>query len=335
MDHQTRLEAEQAEVLERISAERVLPLVSELIRFQSIAANEDPVQGYIAAALREAGCETDVFQIDFDSLRNHPAFGMEVERDNAIGVAGTFGDGDGPSLILNGHVDVVPPGDFERWTYSPWEATVVKDRVYGRGSCDMKGGLAAILTAVRAIAEQGIRLKGKVIIESVVGEEDGGVGTLATIERGYRADAALIAEPTGLRVGNASAGALTFRVRVYGLSAHGALRQEGVSAIEKFQLVYEALQSLEMKRNDRLRSPQFDGLSLPFAISVGKIFGGEWPSSVPEELIFEGRYGVAPGEDLEAAKREFAEAIAMSTEADVWLREHPPGVEWWGGQFKP
>ncbi|MFN2217070.1 MAG: M20/M25/M40 family metallo-hydrolase, partial [Anaerolineae bacterium] len=161
------------------------------------------------------------------------------------------------------------------------------------------------------------------------------VGTLAAVLRGYRADGAVVVEPTELMVAPAQAGALNFRVTVPGRSAHGSMREEGISAIEKFIPIYQALMALERERNQRMRDALYARYQLPHAICVGTVRAGDWASSVPESLTFEGRYGVAVDEDVAYARRCFEEAIAHAAQADPWLRDHPPQVEWWGGQFAP
>jgi acetylornithine deacetylase len=199
----------------------------------------------------------------------------------------------------------------------------------------MKGGLCCTLFAAKALLDAGVRLKGKLMIESVIGEEDGGVGTLAAVLRGYRADGAVVVEPTQLAVAPAQAGALNFRVTVPGRSAHGSIREEGVSAIEKFIPVYQALMALEQERNQQVQHPLFARYELPYALCVGTVQAGDWASTVAESLTFEGRYGVAVGEDVAAARRVLEETVARAAQADPWLREHPPLVAWWGGQFEP
>jgi acetylornithine deacetylase len=142
-------------------------------------------------------------------------------------------------------------------------------------------------------------------------------------------------EPTELMLAPAHAGALSFRIRVPGLSAHGCVREEGVSAVELFRPVHDALLALEAERNQRLRQPLFERFRLPYALSIGRVTAGDWPSSVPDVLICEGRYGVAPGEDAGAAQQEFEAAVASACDSHGYLRDHPPVVEWWGGQFMP
>jgi acetylornithine deacetylase len=322
-------------LLNAIDRDALLRDLSELIAIESLGGQETPAQEWMAKTLTDIGLEVDVWPIDFVTLAQHPAFSMEVPRRDGLGVVGTFGDGEGATFILNGHVDVVPTGDRTQWTVDPFAATIRNDAVYGRGSCDMKGGLAAAIAALRALVTSDVRLSGRVALHSVVAEEDGGAGTLATLLRGHRGDGALSMEPTQLMLAPAHAGALTFRIRVSGLSAHGCVREEGVSALELFRPIHDALLALERTRNVRLRQPLFDRYRLPYALSIGRVSAGDWPSSVPDLLVCEGRYGIAPGEHAEDAQREFERAVADAAAADAYLRDHPPGVEWWGGQFMP
>jgi acetylornithine deacetylase len=329
------LTAQEAEVLNRIDRDDLLADLSRLIGLQSLGGAEGPAQEWMAARLGALGLAVDVWDIDFDTLRQHPAFSMEVPRDRGLGVVGTLGDGGGPTLVLNGHVDVVPVGDITQWTVPPFVATIRDGCVVGRGACDMKGGLAAALAALRALTGSGVALDGRVALHSVIAEEDGGAGTLAAIVRGHGGDGALSMEPTELMLAPAHAGALSFRIRVGGLAAHGCVREEGVSAIETFRPVHDALLALEATRNRRLRQPLFDRYRLPYALSIGRVSAGDWPSSVPDLLICEGRYGIAPGEDAGAARSEFEDAVAAAAHGHPYLATHPPMVEWWGGQFMP
>ena len=322
-------------ILEAIDVDDLLSTLADLIAIRSLGGQENAAQEYVAGFMARLGMDVDVWALDFDALRRHPAYSMEIERPGALGVVGAMGENDGQRLILNGHVDVVPAGDEANWRYPPWQATVADGRVYGRGACDMKGGLACALYAARAIHDADVRLRGQLFVESVVGEEDGGVGTLAAVLRGYRADGAVVLEPTELVVAPAQAGALSFRVKVPGRSAHGCVREEGVSAVEKFLPIYQALMALERERNQVAVPPLYARYRLPYALCIGKVEAGDWPSSVADWLVFQGRYGVAPGEDLDAARNQFEGTIAQVAKADPWLRDHPPSVEWWGGQFAP
>lgn len=325
-------------VADAVDVEAMIDAVGKLVAVESWNGNETPAQGLMAAWMADAGMGVDVWEIDVDALARHPAYSAEIERDRPLGVVGTLhGSGAGPSLMLDGHVDVVPPGDPGLWSRPPFEAVVEDGRIYGRGALDMKGPLCAGLFALRAVAEAGVRLRGDVLLASVVGEEDGGMGTLATVERGYRPDAAVVMEPTGLAVAPALAGALNFRVRVPGRAAHGAVREEGVCAIENTIPIHGAILDLEARRNrsPALDDPLFASYDLPFAICMGTIRGGDWASSVADHVTLEGRFGVAPGEDLSEARRSLEDAVADAARAHPFLRDHPPRVEWWGGRFEP
>lgn len=315
----------------------LMAALRELVAVESWGGNETPAQELMERWISETGMSVDRWVIDQAEMEGHPGYFTEIPRETPLGVVGALhGDEGDPSLILNGHVDVVPPGDSSLWSHPPFEAVRQEGRVYGRGALDMKGPLLAALFALRAIQAEGVRLRGTVYLESVVGEEDGGMGTLAALFRGYSADAAIVMEPTELAVAPALGGALSFRVHVPGQAAHGCVRYEGVSAIDNFIPPYRAIQELEATRNQILANdPLFSDYPIPFPISVGTIQGGDWASSVPDRLTFEGRFGVAPGEDLDRARASLVEAVQEAARKDPWLRDHPPRVEWWGQQFEP
>jgi acetylornithine deacetylase len=142
-------------------------------------------------------------------------------------------------------------------------------------------------------------------------------------------------EPTRLAVAPAHAGALGFRLHVPGQATHGCVREEGVSALETFEPLHHALLALERERNTRLAHPLFAGYRLPYALSIGTVRAGDWPSSVPDLLVCEGRYGLAPGEPAADAVAEFEHAVSAAADAHPFLRAHRPAVEWWGGRFLP
>jgi len=329
------LEIEQR-VLDTIDEDGLIEFLCDLIAIPSVGGQETEAQRHVASKLESLGFEVDTWELDFGALRGHPSFSMSYEREEGLGVVGAMvGKGGGRSLIMNGHIDVVSPGDETNWNYPPWRGTIDDGRVYGRGAADMKGGLCCAIFAAKALRDAGVRLKGKLIIESVIGEEDGGVGALATLLRGYRADGAVIMEPTGLKLAPAHAGALCFRVTIQGKSAHACVREEGVSAIEKFIPIHEALRGLEAERNSNVGDPLYARYRLPYSINIGKVQGGNWPGTVAESLVLDGRLGVAVGEGVEEARRSLERAVAQAARDDPWLRDHPPEVEWWGYQFDP
>ena len=320
-------------VLEALDTEACVRLAQDLIRVPSVTGDERAVQDLVALMLDEAGLEVDRFEADVTQLKAHPRFpGMEVEREEAVLVAGVLGQKGERSLIVNGHVDVVPPGDRQAWHASPWSAHIHAGRLYGRGACDMKAGMAIGIAAATALKRSGLPLRGRLIVQSVVGEEDGGIGTFAMAQRGYRATAAYVLEPTRLRLIPAQAGALTFRLRIQGRAAHASVRYDGISAVEKYQLVEARLRQLERSLNQQPH-PLFRHYPIAYALSIGRLRAGSWSATVPDQLECEGRLGVPIGMASSEARRQFSAAIADAAQRDPWLAEHPPVVEWFGGQF--
>ena len=311
-------------------------LAQALVRAPSLPDHEHEVQDLVARRLRSQDLEVSVLPVRFDRLRDHPAFGDDgFSPDGRIDVIGRWrGSGRGRSLILNGHVDVVSPGDESRWADSPWSGTIRDGRLFGRGSCDMKSGLAAGIMALQVLQDLGWAPGGDVVVESVIGEESGGVGTLAAIVGGIRADGAIILEPTGLDLCPVQSGALTFRLTVPGRAAHGAMRQHGVSAIEKFSLLHAAILELEQARNAAHPHPLYDDPAFIAPVSIGTIRGGDWHSTVPESVVAEGRFGVFPGESVAEARAALEQAVARAAGGDPWLASHPPAIAWFEGQFE-
>ncbi len=329
----TKLTSLERKVLDSIDGKGLLDGIFQLVAIESVGGAETPAQQWVAELMEKIGLKVECWDLDFDALAEHPGHSTEVDRSHGVGVVGQIGKGsreDG--LIYNGHVDVVPAGHIERWSSPPFEPRVREGKIYGRGAVDMKAGLCSAIFAAKAIKDAGVILSTPLMIESVIGEEDGGIGTLAAIVRGYKARGALVMEPTGLAVVTTGAGCQNFRIRVAGKAAHGALRGEGVSAIQKSFLILSALDSFEKKRNEG-GHPSIPG-DLPFPICVGKITGGEWASSVSEGVLLEGRYGIRPGEELMKAREEFEDVLERAALDDGWLSIHKPEIEWWGGRFE-
>lgn len=316
----------------------LIAFLQTMVQTSSLPNHEHEVQNLVAQKLRSLGLEVEIVPSNFDDLRSHPAFGDDgfspSERINVIGRWAGTQTGDGQSLILNGHVDVVPTGDPSLWADSPWSGAIHEGLMYGRGSCDMKAGLCAGIFAVDILQRLGFRPAHDVLIESVIGEESGGIGTLTTIVKGYTADAVVLLEPTRLEISPVQSGALTFRLTVPGRSIHAAMKPYGVSAIEKFALLLNAINRLDAERHLNFKHPLYEDPNNIAPINIGTVRGGEWHSTVPEEVVAEGRMGVLPGESNESARQALEEAIQLTAAADPWLRENPPRVEWFEGQFE-
>ena len=219
-----------------------------------------------------------------------------------------------------------------QWQGDPFVARVEGDVMFGRGACDMKAGVVANLIAIEALVRSGVQLPGPIAVHAVGGEEDGGLGAFATLRRGHTARACVITEPTSETAIIATGGALTFTLTVEGAATHGSTRYEGVSALDVFLPVYQALQDLERERNADV-SPLMAEYPIAYPLMVGRVDAGDWSSTVPDRLTAEGRYGVQLGEDV---------AVAGPPSRSGSPRRAPPtrgcattrcGVAWSGGQF--
>ena len=326
-----------------IDRARLVDDLETLVRIESITGSEEVIADWAADALLELGLRVEVVRSDLERLRQDPAWpGEEMPRSTLPIVVGRAGTADGRAgnrvgrrLILSGHLDVVPPGDPATWSVDPWAAEIRDGRLYGRGACDMKGGVAAILAAVRLLRADGslYRLAGELMVVLVPSEEDGGQGTLGAIRSGATADMAIITEPSRLDVVVTHAGAITFRLTVPGRAAHASQRREGVSALDKLFDLTRALEADERRRNAAETDPLMTALGLPYPTIIGIVAGGEWASTVLDRVVAYGRYGVRLGQSPADAEAELRSAIAEACEADPFLRDHPATVEITGGRF--
>ena len=319
-----------------IDRDRLIDDLETLVRIESITGSEENIADWAAGALLELGLRVEVARSDLERLRDDPAWpGEEMERTTLPIVVGRAGSADGRRLILSGHLDVVPPGDPASWTVDPWGAEIREDRLYGRGACDMKGGVAAILAAVRSLGVDGSlhRLDGELMVVLVPSEEDGGQGTLGAIRSGATADMAIITEPSQLDVVVAHAGAITFRLTVPGRAAHASQRREGISALDKLFELTRALEGDERRRNEAETDPLMTALGLPYPTIIGIVEGGEWASTVLDKVVAYGRYGVKLGQSPAEAEADLRVAIAEACATDGFLRDHPATVEITGGRF--
>ncbi|MFF2286721.1 peptidase [Peribacillus butanolivorans] len=312
-------------------------LLQKLVQEPSKRGQEGSAQAIVVEKCRQLGLEIDLWEIGDEKLRNHPHFYCDRKdfKGNPNLVAIKRGIGNGKSLILNGHIDVVPEGDHAAWHDDPYSGMAKDGKVFGRGTTDMKGGNVSLLLALEAIIESGIQLKGDVIFQSVIEEESGGAGTLAAVLRGYRADGAIIPEPTNMKLFPLQQGSMWFRLIVKGKSAHGGTRYEGVSAIDKAISVMLEIKKLEQERNESLRHSLYKNVTIPIPINIGSIQSGNWPSSVPDTAVLEGRFGIAPTETMEAAQRSLMQCIEALNQTDAWFKEKPIELEWFGARWLP
>ncbi len=313
-------------------------LLQSFVRIPSVTGDEGEMAGAAATAMRGLGLAVETFEATPEQVAPYlEHVGEQARYEGRPNVVGKMaGRGGGRSFLLDAHTDTVEPGDPAAWTGGdPLSGAVEGDLLYGRGSCDMKGGLVTYLAALAALSDLGLELRGDVTVAATVGEEDGGLGALATILAGYRADAVLISEPTALALVPAHGGSVVLRLTVRGRSAHAAVRDRGVSAFEKFLPIFEELRTLERERNATLRHPLYEGMANKAPTNVGVVRSGNWASTVPESLVAEVRVGLIPGEELAPFRELVAERVLTSAARDPWLKENPPRMEWVGGQFAP
>ncbi len=293
--------------------------LTQMIRFPSTQGNEQEMVAYTKGLLDSFGIPSELREIS-DTIFDDPLYmhnEMECSykgRHNIVSVQG--GQGDGRSLILQSHMDVVPGDDWGG--YEPgWDGEFVT----GRGATDCKGPIVMALLALKALKDNGYVPAGKLELQLVIEEEPGGNGALSLIRQGAKADACIVCEATDLNVFPANRGAVWFRAKTTGISTHMGRRHDGVNAIEKmmeaikWMLVYEKELIAASKGN-----PLFDRYENPVQVCIGMINAGQWPSKVPDECVLEGGIGFLPNKNLDEVRAEF-EAAVLRTE-DEWLKTH-------------
>lgn len=301
--------------------------------------NENAAQLWMKKKLSEIGLEVDMWAEDPLGVRPN--------------VVGTLKGSGGRDLLLNGHCDVVPVYQPEKWDLDPFSGAIVDGKVYGRGSCDMKGGLIALVAAVDAIKNCGVKLKGNVFLTSTVGEESGEgatIGAAAVAKRGYRAPFGLVAEPTDLTLLTASTGIFMFEFIVRGKAVHGACRNQvifpqpygvpcgpevGVDALDKAIPFIEMFRRMETEWNQIRRHsvvgaggyPSFDtnGVGV-FCINPSFIEGGIYRSSINPYVKITYYIWYPPTRTMEEVIAEIRSNVAALAQTDAWLRENPPEI---------
>ena len=333
------------------SRERIAQTLQELIRFESIVMadpakagpGERECQKYLERRLAAAGFETDLWEPDADALlekyRGKPGAQLGRNFRGRPNLAGTLrGSGGGRSILLTGHIDVVPAGEPGHWRYEPFAGVREGESIHGRGAVDMKGGVASMLSAAEILRELNVPLCGDIIFATVVDEEIGGMGALAMADRGYRADAGILTEPTGNRISPLCHGILWGKIILDGIGGHAELKARHwdaggpVDAIHLMRFVLDGIDIL----NERWRTdPQKNHplMELSNQITVTQVRAGEHPSSTAgrAEIIIDVQY--LPSEKDKdgvggAVKREVEGYLSTLAQVDPWLAQRPPRVEW-------
>jgi acetylornithine deacetylase len=349
------LTAQERAVCEAISAggEQLVEFASALIAFDTTARNpgdpprrEAELQEYLATRLSASGAEIDLFEPDARELQGKPLVppGLDFDGRPQL-IARRRGTGGGRSLVLNGHIDVVSVEPLHAWTSDPFAPEVRGGKLYGRGACDMKGGIAAMAFAIETLSALGVDLAGDLIVATNTDEESSGAGGTALIEHGLRADAGIVTEPTGFDTWIACRGSEYGVITVPGRPGHAEVRQPdwrqggAVNAIEKAVVVLGAIAALRREWSSR---PGLDHayLSRPSLLAT-MARAGEWPVTYPASAELTIAVMFLPsqadaggwGADVRAEVEEWI--VRESAAADDWLAEHPPRVSWWPNSVMP
>ncbi len=307
-----------------------------MVRHASTRGNEHTMQDFMFRAMKERGYTMQRFTMDKEALARHPGAGAWDElHSNAPIVVGIHRPREekGRSLIMQGHVDVVPAGPDNMWTTPPFEPAIDGDWMQGRGAGDMKAGGASNLFALDALKSLGLQPAATVYLQSVVEEEATGNGALMTHLRGYKADAALVPEPSGETLTRANVGVVWFQLEVRGVPVHVQRMGTGANAIDAAYRVIAELRQMEAEWNAKKGDlDYFQHIEKPINLNIGKIEGGDWASSVPSWCKVDCRISILPGTTAEAAKKEIVDRVAAFTRQDAFLSNIPPTVTFNGFQ---
>jgi acetylornithine deacetylase len=308
-------------------------LLCRLVEVPTVLGDEEAGQVMMEETFEDCGLEPRSVRLDAEALRSAEGaspFTWDVEGKRNVVADWPAGGSDGRSLILNGHIDVVPPAAEELWTHPPFRAVREGDWIYGRGAGDMKAGLAAMAGAVRALVRAGYAPAADVQLQSVVEEECTGHGALQCLLDGARADACVIIEPHPDHLTVAQVGVLWFQVELSGVPAHAARASHlGFNAIDAAVEVLAALRRHEARLNED-PPPPYDAFEHPINLNPGVISGGDWPSTVAATCTLSCRIGLYPGQDPEEARAGVEDAVAEAIAASPRLAENPPRVRYDG-----
>ncbi|MET3289813.1 UNVERIFIED_CONTAM: acetylornithine deacetylase/succinyl-diaminopimelate desuccinylase family protein [Brevibacillus sp. OAP136] len=320
--------------------QHIVELLQEMIRYKSVnpqfidnpsESENDKLQDFLEDYLLSMGLDVDKWDV-YEGQPNIVATVKGKSRDN--------------TLILNGHVDVVPAGALNRWSFDPWGGAIQDGKLYGRGSMDMKAGVTSNIIVAKFIRDFGIELDSDLDLHIVIDEESGGAGTRAVLERGYKGSGVIVTEPTNGIINPVEGGLHWARVTIEGNSAHSAWRyshiypgyeRTGVNVIEKAMKIIQATAELEkdwgLNRRHPLLPPGANGINPGVMLAGAGMKNGipeiiTNPAIIPDHCVIEYDIKYLPYENSEEIKKEFEDAISSLAFTDSWLRENPPQVEW-------
>jgi acetylornithine deacetylase len=300
--------------------DRAQDFLAEMVNAPSVLGQERPAQLVLAAELERLGFEVSWLDIP-DSIAEDAAAGVPPlsyeGRQVLVGrLAGSAPDA-GSSLLINGHLDVVPAADDGAWSSPPFTAARVDGWMHGRGAGDMKSGLAMSTLAIEALLATAGRPHADLTVVGVIEEECTGNGTLASVRAGVLADAVLLPEPTNLEVSTSGVGVLWVDITIPGRPGHAESAPTAASAIDRIWPVLEGLRGLAGELNRDLEEPRYH-------VNVGQLRAGDWPSTVPGSAELRVRVGFPTAMTPRAAHALTQAAVAEAAAADPWLVDHPP-----------
>ena len=321
-------------LLEKIdqSRDKAVAFLRDMVVIPSVTGDEAQIQTFLSKYMTKIGLDVDMWETDWEELKKHPGY-RPVDRgyEGRPNIVATWkGAGGGRSLLLNGHTDVIPVGGGEGWSDNPWSATIKNGRMYGRGTADMKSGVASHIMAVECLKAAGLKPKGDVYINVVIDEEVSGHGTLDTVIRGYKADAGISGETSDLAVQPACIGRIWFEIEIHGKPAGIQKRYEGISGIELGNKIVNAVADLEAKRVATITHPLYPNALDTLPCIIGSFSAGNYPSAFPANCLLKGSIGTVPGEDHEGVKHSLVDQIARAAAEDPWMKLHPPKVRFVG-----
>jgi acetylornithine deacetylase len=321
-------------LLEKIdqSRDKAVVFLRDMVVIPSVTGDEAQIQTFLSKYMTKIGLNVDMWETDWEELKKHPGY-RPVDRgyEGRPNIVATWkGAGGGRSLLLNGHTDVIPVGGGEGWSDNPWSATIKNGRMYGRGTADMKSGVASHIMAVECLMAAGLKPKGDLYINVVIDEEVSGHGTLDTVIRGYKADAGISGETSDLAVQPACIGRIWFEIEIHGKPAGIQKRYEGISGIELGNKIVKAVADLEAKRVATITHPLYPNALDTLPCIVGSFSAGNYPSAFPANCLLKGSIGTVPGEDHEGVKQSLVDQIARAAAEDSWMKVHPPKVRFVG-----
>lgn len=314
-----------------LRAEELGTLLSDTVRIPSVTGSERAVAEWYAAWMTSHGWEYELQPLS--GTRFTAGEETVADRVNVIGYPLGKPAPETPVIVLNCHIDVVPPGPAELWASEPFSGDRTGGRVHGRGTVDMKGGIAAALIALDTLRQRGTHLALTPVLHLVIGEETTGVGTRIALDHGEPPQAAVILEPTNNTIVTACTGLQFFRVTAHGKAAHSSAPWRGVDALERLLRLREALIATATKRSAAFTHPRFADVPTGIPFTIGMLDAGTYRAAVPDRASLTGRIGLRPGESAETARAEFAAALRATVAGDAHEPEYPHEIEWQGEPY--